>query len=308
MSPPPAKPAHDGPITFFNRDSGTLEREAVYGGALLRWAYGNPLGRLTVQLALKRAWFSHWYGKRMRRPASRKKIAPFIEHFQLDAAEFEAPIESYASFDAFFSRRLKPGSRPVDAVPERIVFPADGRHLAFPDLDRQTDFYIKGQRFNLSAFLDSAALGQEFSGGSMLVSRLCPVDYHRYHFPFGGHAAHPGLIGGDLRSVSPIALRRRLEIFWTNKRCLTRLSSERLGDILIVEVGATCVGTIHQTFRAGPVAKGEEKGYFSFGGSCVVTLFQRGKIRFDRDLLEHSALGREVYARMGEGCATAITV
>jgi phosphatidylserine decarboxylase len=72
----------------------------------------------------------------------------------------------------------------------------------------------------------------------------------------------------------------------------------------MMEIGATCVGSIVQTFdRAASVAKGGEKGYFAFGGSCVVTLFARGRIRFDRDLVEQSRQQIEVYARMGERMA-----
>ena len=71
----------------------------------------------------------------------------------------------------------------------------------------------------------------------------------------------------------------------------------------MLEIGATCVGGIHQTYISGTtVQKGAEKGYFSFGGSCVATLYKKGMIRFDEDLLKHTAAGREVYARMGDQC------
>jgi phosphatidylserine decarboxylase len=73
-----------------------------------------------------------------------------------------------------------------------------------------------------------------------------------------------------------------------------------------MEVGATCVGGMHPTFTPGSaVEKGAEKGYFSFGGSCVTTIYKPGAIHFDQDLLEHAAQGREVYAKMGERCGGA---
>ncbi|MFP4157988.1 MAG: phosphatidylserine decarboxylase [Opitutales bacterium] len=289
-------------IEYYNRETGKVETETIYGERFLRWAYGNPLGRLTVELAVKRAWFSRWYGWRMDRPASRAKIGPFIEDFSLDADEFAEPVEGFGSFNEFFYRRLKSSARPVAPGDEVAVFPADGRHLAIPDVDTARAFYIKGQRFDLAAFLGDADLAATFAGGSMLISRLCPVDYHRYHFPVSGHAGEPVGIGGPLRSVSPLALRRRLAIFWENKRSRTVIESPVFGTVVVMEVGATCVGSNHATYEPGRVAKGQEKGFFSFGGSSVVTLFQRGRIRFDEDLLEHAGGQREVYARMGERC------
>jgi Phosphatidylserine decarboxylase len=241
----------------------------------------------------------------MNRPASRAKVRPFIRDYGLDAEEFADPVEHFGSFNEFFHRRLRPGARPVAEADEAAVFPADGRHLAIAVVDTARQFYLKGQRFDLPAFLRDPELAGQFAGGAMLISRLCPVDYHRYHFPVAGTAAAPVAIDGDLRSVSPLALRRHLEIFWENKRCRTAIESPRFGRVLVVEIGATCVGSIHSTFTPGAVAKGEEKGYFAFGGSCVVTLFQRGRIRFDADLLAQTEAGREVYAKMGERCGSA---
>lgn len=295
----------NAPIKYFSRESGKIETEQVYGEGFLRWAYGNPLGRLTVQLAVKRAWFSRWYGWRMDRASSQAKIEPFIEDYGLDVEAFADPVESYRTFNEFFYRKLKPQARPIDAEVETAVFPADGRHLAIADIDAASDFYIKGQRFDLPAFFDDADLAAEFAGGSMLISRLCPVDYHRYHFPVAGEAGPSVLIQGHLRSVSPLALRRRLTIFWENKRTRTVVLSPVFGKVVVMAIGATCVGSMHTTYQPGLVAKGEEKGYFSFGGSCIATIFQRGHIQFDDDLLAHAGEQREVYAKMGKRCGVA---
>lgn len=291
----------NAPILFFNRATQRLETEDVYGESFLRWAYGNPLGRLTVSVAVQRAWFSRWYGWRMDRPASRQKIEPFLEEFGLDVGEFADPVESYATFNEFFYRKLKADARPL--AESEVVFPADGRHLAIPDVSVQDTFYIKGQRFDLGAFIGDDDLARDFEGGSVLISRLCPVDYHRFHFPVAGQAGAAQLLPGSLRSVSPLALRRNLSILWENRRERTLVETENFGKVLVMEIGATCVGGIHQTYQTGSIAKGTEKGYFSFGGSCVTTVFQRGAVEFDDDLIEHSAQGVEVYAKMGERCA-----
>jgi phosphatidylserine decarboxylase len=235
-------------------------------------------------------------------PGSRARIAPFLRDYGVDTSEFAMPVDSYGSFNEFFYRKLKPDARLVVSGESVAVFPADGRHLAIPDVSAAGGFYIKGQRFDLERFLGDASLARQFAGGSLLISRLCPVDYHRFHFPVSGQAGEVRALPGSLRSVSPLALRRHLSILWENRRELTQVRSEVFGKVLMVEIGATCVGGMHQTFRPGAVAKGEEKGYFSFGGSCVATLFEKGAVRFDADLLEHSAAQREVYARMGDRC------
>jgi phosphatidylserine decarboxylase len=101
--------------------------------------------------------------------------------------------------------------------------------------------------------------------------------------------------------VNPIALVKRPKIFWENKRVVTSLESDHFGKVQIVEVGATMVGSILQTYIPGEqVVKGEEKGYFAFGGSSVVMLFEKDRMQFDTDLLKNTANGFETYARFGE--------
>jgi phosphatidylserine decarboxylase len=168
-------------------------------------------------------------------------------------------------------------------------------------------FYVKGQRFDLEAFLQDRVLARRFSHGSMMIARLCPTDYHRFHFPCDGNPGEAQLIDGPLFSVNPLALRKRLSILAENKRMITEIDTEKFGTILYVEVGATCVGTIHQTYQAGnTVRKGEEKGFFSFGGSCLVLLFEEGRVCFDEDLVRYSKANIETRACFGESMGLAV--
>jgi phosphatidylserine decarboxylase len=295
------------PITFFNRLTHRLEAEVVYGEGFLRFTYENPLGALPLHALVKRAAFSRWYGRRMDAPASRAKITPFLATYGVDISEFADAPDSFRTFNEFFYRKLKRQARPIAPGDDVITFPADGRHLVLPDIANCDDFFIKGTRFDLSALLRDAALAERFARGSMLISRLCPVDYHRFHFPCAGTPGAARLINGPLYSVSPIALRRRASIHWENKREITVLRTPGLGEVLLLEVGATCVGSIVQTYTPGTaVDKGAEKGYFRFGGSCFITIFEPGKIRFSDDLVENSKAGHEVYARMGDVAAQAL--
>jgi len=293
------------PIDYFNRYTGAIETERVFGERWLAWAYGRPSGRLTVELAAKRAWFSRWYGWKMARRASARRILPFIEEYDLDVTEFRKPPDRFESFNDFFARRLKPGARPVDPDPASVVFPADGRHFGWNDSSAIDRVFVKGQRIDLPALLGDPALAGQFAGGALVLSRLCPTDYHRFHFPAAGVPGapreSPREIAGPLYSVNPVALRRRMDILWTNRRVVTRHHTDNHGDAAMVEIGATCVGTIQQTHVPGQWApKGGEKGYFAFGGSSVVTMFEPGRVTLAADLTDQTAQGRELYARMGD--------
>jgi phosphatidylserine decarboxylase len=288
------------PIRYFNRHTGTLETEQVYGEGFLRWSYGNPLGAISLNAFVKRPFFSAWYGRRMSTPKSAERVAPFVEKYGLDPADFAEQPSSYRSFNEFFYRKLKPAARRIDADESSIVFPADGRHLGFQKASAIQGVFVKGQKFDLSTLLGDEKLAARYADGALVLSRLCPVDYHRFHFPAAGIPGETRLIDGPLFSVNPIALRQRLAYLWTNKRTITQLITERFGTVLLLEIGATCVGTIRQTFTPGErVEKGDEKGYFAFGGSSTLTIFEPGKIQLVQDLLENSANQIELYARIG---------
>ncbi len=287
-------------IRYFNRHTGAIETEQVYGEGFLRWSYGNPLGKVSLEAFVKRPFFSKWYGKRMSTPESAARVAPFIAQYGLNPSDFAERPESYRSFNEFFFRKLKPEARPIDADEANVVFPADGRHLGFQNASEIDGVFVKGQKFDLPALLGDAKLAENYADGALILSRLCPVDYHRFHFPVAGIPGPTRLIEGPLFSVNPIALRQRLAYLWTNKRTVAKLKTERFGTVICMEIGATCVGTIQQTYTPGrPIAKGEEKGFFAFGGSSTITIFESGTIRLDADLLENSANQIETYARIG---------
>jgi phosphatidylserine decarboxylase len=293
-------------IKFFNRSTGRVEQEQVYGAAWMRWTYCNPFGRLALEVLVKRPLFSRWYGWRMDRSVSRRKVLPFIRTYGLDVNEFADPPESFRSFNEFFYRRLKPGARPIDVDPAAVVFPADGRHLGFPDASKIEGVFVKGQRFDLARLIGDEELAKRYERGTVVLSRLCPVDYHRFHFPLAGGASETRLLNGPLYSVNPIALRRNLGYLWENRRTITTLATQEFGTVLLLEIGATNVGSIVQTYRPETtVAKGEEKGYFCFGGSSTLLLFEPGRVQLAADLLEQSRNQTELYARVGDRLGTA---
>lgn len=291
-------------IEYIDRNTGRKEKEKIYGLGALRILYGNSfltrcLSCFLLPYFARVPFISRFYGFLQRRASSAKKIEPFISAYEVDRSEFLTP--HFDSFDDFFIRKLKSDARPIVADPARAAMPADGRYLAFPSCSKSDQFYAKGQTFDLASFLQNEAYARRFHRGAMAIARLCPSDYHRFHFPVSGVASKPVLINGPLFSVNPIALRKNLSYLWQNKRMITEIDSDRFGTVLMVEIGATCVGTIHQTFNPNlGFKKGDEKGYFSFGGSCIILLFEPGRIVFDEDLLRNSSLGFETRANFGQ--------
>ncbi len=295
------------PITYINRDTGRDETEEIFGEGALRWVYETALGRLSLAALVRRAWFSAIYGWHADRSASAAKVAPFIARYRLDTAEFADAPDAYATFNDFFYRKLKPGARPIAPGDATVVLPADGRHIGFQDASETPVVYAKGQAFDLAALLGDAALAEKYRHGAMVCSRLCPVDYHRFHFPAAGVPSTSRLINGFLYSVNPIALRRNLAYLWENKRRIVTVRTEHCGEVLLIPVGATNVGGIVDTYAPGvAVAKGDEMGHFRFGGSFIITLFEPGKVRLAEDLVAATKSGKELYARMGTPLGEAI--
>ncbi len=283
-------------IRYRNRQTGALEEEHVFGERGLRFLYGGRLGGLIERRIFSRDAISHIYGWLQRGSRSRARIRGFAEKLSIDVSEAEHPLEDYPTLDAFFCRKLRPGARPVDTDPDVLVSPADGRVLVLPGV--HDAFQVKQSRVTLAQLIGDQSLASRYVGGDAIVVRLCPADYHRFHFPDGGVASETELLSGPLHSVHPIALAGGAPSF-RNKRTLCRLQTAGFGELLIVEVGAMLVGSIEQTYTAGPVRRGDEKGTFHFGGSTVVLVAEPGRLKLDADLIEASRGELETLVRVG---------
>lgn len=294
------------PIVVIDRATKKRIQEKVYGQKALEFVYGNSLlsrlfGTPLLHLLIKWPFFAAWFGFCQNLPSSRKKILPFIKQFEVDAAEFDQPVSSYKTFNDFFTRKLKASSRPIAEGTRKAIIPADGRYLFYQNISLADGFAVKGKKFTLSRLLRDSGLASRYNQGSMVIARLCPSDYHRFHFPIDCIPSKPKLINGWLYSVNPLSVKKRIELFTQNRRMVTALDSESFGQVLCLEVGATCVGSIHQTFAPGNFyEKGEEKGYFSFGASSMILLFEAGRIQFDEDLVQSSTTHEEIRCLMGQ--------
>ena len=287
-------------VEYIERKSGKRVIESVMGDGALKFAYNTLLGRTLWPVLFGSRLVSAVLGRHYDSPRSKKGIAALAAIPGCLPDEAEKPLTDYASFNEFFTRRLKSGARPVG---EGLVSPADGRLMLYLNADADTPFPLKGATRSLRTVFDEKAPNGKYD---IAVIRLAPVDYHRFHFPCDCETPEPArVLCGKYHSVNPIALVRYPDVYADNERQIVKCHAA-FGDFWLVDVGAFGVGTIVQTYAGTHHAKGDEKGYFKFGGSTVILILRAGAVRFDDDLVRHSAEGLETQVRCCERIATLV--
>ncbi len=287
-------------IEYIFRKTGEKKTENVPAGYVINWLYGSFTGGIALDLLIKRKFVSDFYGFLTDFPFSKKMIKKFCEEQGVKLDDFIIPKRGFRTFNDFFYRKIKPGKRQFPQDKNILPSPADGKIYAYEDVSEKKYYYLKGLRFSLDE-LTGEKLSDSYKKGSMLIIRLCPADYHRYHFPCSGKAGKSFKIKGDYYSVSPLSLRKKTALFCSNKREYCIIESPEFGNVIMMEVGATMVGGIVNTYKENSfVSRGTEKGYFKFGGSTLVLLFEENKIKIDKDLVENTAKGLETSVLAGE--------
>ncbi len=267
---------------------------------MLSHLYGHAAGRLLLR-PLIRPRPSRLIGCFLSTRLSRPLIRPFVRIHRIDMQQFLP--EKYDSYNAFFCRRIRPSLRPIDTVPGHLIAPCDSKLTALP-ITKSARFSLKQTSYTLDTLLRDAKLAAEFTGGWALIFRLTVEDYHRYCYVDGGEKTENHELRGKLHTVHPIA-NDHYPIYKENSRSYCLLHSENFGTMLMMEVGALLVGRIVNHHGAAQVTRGQEKGYFQFGGSTVVLLLKADSVRLDPDILENSVQGIETVVRMGERIAVA---
>ena len=286
-------------IKFIDRKTGEMVVENPPAEGLLKFLYDNPFGKTAILPLAKRKIVSSYVGKRMYRKSSTKKIKNFVSQMNIDMSESVKSISEFSSFNDFFYRKLKPSARPIG---EGFVSPGDGKLLAFESPSKVHNFFVKGRKFTLAEFLNSEVLAEKHKNDALIILRLAPNDYHRFHFPYAGKVSNVTKVKGSYYSVSPYALAGNFAtVFCENKREHCTLTTADKGDVLLAPVGATMVGSILETFTPNTqIERGSEMGYFAFGGSTVVMLVDKSKVKIDSDLLENTKNKIETAVLMGE--------
>jgi phosphatidylserine decarboxylase len=288
-------------IRYHNRVSNRVENETVYGGQWVDLAYKNRIGFFLTKLFFVYPWMSKIMGAWENTRRSVKKIPAFIERYQIPMDLYEK--QEFKTFNEFFIRKFNAGKRPFQSSPEVFCAGAEARYLAYENITANSRVKVKGIHVSISELFgntpEAHALAQEFDQGTVIIARLCPVDYHRYHFPCDGEVIKQYRVEGLLHSVNPVALAKLPEIFLINERQVCIFKNSLFGNVAMIEVGALGVGKIIQSYQktnfvGTKFVKGAEKGYFLFGGSTVIWVLKKGAITLAQDLTANSTNSKEI--------------
>lgn len=268
---------------------------------LLEKLYGTKAGRALVWIMI-RPTVSRMAGALLSTRASALAVKPFVRKNSLDMSQYEN--RKFRSFNDFFTRKIRPGQRPVDETPDHFVAPCDSK-LSVYAIGEDSLFSVKNTRYTLESLLRSPELAEAYRGGWLLLFRLTVGDYHRYCFPDSGTMGTTVHVPGVYHTVNPAA-NDRYPIYKENTREYTLLHSDHFGDLLLMEVGAAMVGRIANHPITGTVRRGQEKGMFEFGGSTVIVLVPPGRLEPDEDLLRNTADGNETVVKQGSSIGRAL--
>jgi len=260
----------------------------------ISFLYSTLPGRIVLRLLIKPT-VSKFPGFLMNTGISKIYIRRFIKVNNIDLSEYRSV--KYKSFNDFFIRGLKDGARPISANPQDVISPCDGKLSAYK-IQADNVFHIKKSMYDISSLIKDEELAAEFVGGTCLIFRLMPNDYHRYCFIDDGKIVSWKRIKGVLHTVRPIAF-KRYSIYTQNSREYVVLDTKNFGKVIQMEVGALFIGRITNDMGISEFTRGQEKGYFEFGGSTIVMLFQANKVKVDETIYKNTKLNFETVIKMG---------
>jgi phosphatidylserine decarboxylase len=248
-------------------------------------------------------------------------LTRFAGIYGIDISEAEKPITEYEGFDEFFTRKLRPGARPIDDAPGRVVSPADGVVVEAGLATAGKMLQAKGSDFDLASLLDDAEAAARLEGGAYVITYLSPKDYHRVHSPVSGHVVGWRHVPGTLFSVNADNIRREPGLFVRNERFITLIEMDGGGLVAVVMVAAVGVGHVTASYdpevathrpefqqaalrhrqydQPKAIGRGDELGIFHLGSTTIV-VFQPGRVELD-------ALASSASVKMGVGIGRVAT-
>ena len=263
-------------------------------GKLQKFLYNTRFGRLLLSIFIKKRFSDFGYSYMSSR-LSKGRINRIIKSCSIDMTDYEE--REYSSFNEFFTRKIKSGARLIDEQPDVAISPADSK-LTVYDISDNSVYRIKGCDYSITSLLGNEEEAKRFYGGKCFIYRLTVDNYHRYCYVDDGVEEAFCKIDGVYHTVNPLAL-KYYDVYGKNCREVSYITTENFGRIAYIEVGAMLVGRINNTHKASH-KKGEEKGYFSFGGSTIVVLYQKDAILPDEDIAKNSQQEAETVVRYGE--------
>lgn len=261
---------------------------------MLKALYNTRTGSYVLKV-ITRPGFSRKCAGLLDSRYSKLYIRRFIKRNEIDMSEYEPA--RYRSFNDFFIRKIKPDARPIDMDARALISPCDSS-LSVYNITGENVFAVKGAKYTVRTLLQNSELAEKYRGGLCLVFRLMPVNYHRYIYPDRGVKNGNTFIQGKLHTVREVA--QKYSVFVTNSREYTTLSTENFGDVLFMEVGALMVGRIVNHHQEHAFERGDEKGYFEYGGSTIIMLLEKGRAVLDEKFMRTIDTGHEVSVQVGQ--------
>lgn len=275
--------------------AGNKFEEASGQDRLLAFIYGHAFTRMLIRPFISPS-VSKLGGKLLDSRLSALAVPRFVRKNHIDLNEYEE--QRFRSYNAFFTRRIREELRPAEMAGNAFISPCDGKASVYP-IGSGCRFVIKHTPYTVEQLVRSRRLAAYYEGGYAIVLRLTVDDYHRYCYVDDGEKSGQIHIPGVLHTVNPAA-NDVLPIYKMNAREYCLLRTQHFGTVLMMEVGALLVGRINNYHQRTKVKKGQEKGRFEFGGSTVVLLTQKGRVKIDEDILRNTEAGYETLVKMGE--------
>lgn len=277
-------------MKIWDRKRNIFYEEKEYGKKKLDFLYNTFLGRILLKLIFSRVWFSKLQAIYQNSKISKRKILPFILKYNIDMSVYEN--RSYNSFADFFKRKRDIKN---ESFENELIAIADSKLQVFSIQDN-LELKIKQSVYSLNELIQDEQIAKKYKDGTCLIYRLSMDDYHRFMFLDDGDIINTKKIKGVLHTIRPIS--KRYNVFCQNSRQVTFLNTKNFGRVIQIEVGAMLVGKI-VNYKKINFKRLEEKGYFDFGGSTIVQLFEKEKIKIDGDILTKSKENIETKVEIG---------
>ncbi len=264
----------------------------------------SPTGILQRDEAFQR-WmvsFAMDWGRFLDTPESAKAIPSFESNPSYHIADYQVTPSGWLTFNHFFARQVRPGKRPLAGLcDDRVVLsPADSVFMGHWPIDEHSTIRVKGLKWSVLDLLKRSPFQDRFRGGIFTHSFLNVNDYHRFHVPVGGRILEARKIPGSVRMDVIRKPDGTFEVVdgagfqFAQDRGLIVIDSP-LGVVAVLPIGMAQVSSVTLTAEEGAdLFKGEEFGFFAFGGSDIVMLFEAGRVEFDAQIGTHYNQGRRI--------------
>ena len=281
-------------MKYIVRERNSKENIILESPKALDFFYGTFLGRIILRIFITKG-MANLLALYMNSGLSKHKIKKFVDKNDINLFEYDD--KKYKSYNDFFTRKVLSEKRPINTTKDVLISPCDSKVSAYK-IEEDLTLNIKNAYYSIDTLVEKNIM-EDYKGGTALVFRLSTDNYHRYCYIDSGSKGKNFHIKGVYHTVQPISL-GRYNFYKTNSREWTILNTNNFGKVIQVEVGALAVGRIKNNHESYIFKKGEEKGYFEFGGSTIVLLFKKNVVKIDDDIYNNSKEGIETIVKYGE--------